>query len=729
LWAARAPGRLLRAFFFGEMSAGLDSCPDADILGIVFLCFVRSVEPAHVKEIAAMRRREFLTGAAAVTAGVVTPRLLGAPAAGRRPNIMMIPVDDLKPLLHCYGTPEILTPNIDRLAARGTIFLNNCCQQAVCGPTRASLMTGLYPDSTGVWDLRTRMRDVHPDVLALPQYFRQQGYETTGVGKTYDPRCVDRRKDAPSWSIPYGSEKPQYAANMPRPARGYLNPETRAAVQKARAALKGRKFRSGGARNRAMAEIAGVMTAPATECVDAPDNAYPDGALAAAGCRLLEKLAAGGKPFFLSVGFYKPHLPFVAPKKYWDLYDPKTIKVHPFQEHAKNGPELAYHNSGELRSYSDIPDKGPIPPEMQIRLIHGYRACVSYTDAQVGKLLDKLDELGLADNTIICLWGDHGWHLGDHAMWCKHSNFEQAVRAPLIFSAPGRPGGQRCASPTGFVDIFPTFCELAGLPVPVQLQGKSLVPLLERPKASIREAILSQYPRRIDGRPVMGYTLRDKRYRYVKWIQMDYRRGARSGLLVARELYDYQVDPLETVNQAENTDYAPIVARFEAIFKRMNVARHTGTYTPAAAMTVVHGVGAILYNGFGRYLQTREIEVRGQPFAKATEVTVFKVPERRSGAAYKRLIMIPVQEGQRYRLSFYCRSEKGGEFIAIFQRGRAPFKVLARERIKPGPTWRKVALIARPGESYKLRELVLTCHLGKQKQTIEFADVRVEKLD
>jgi hypothetical protein len=210
---------------------------------------------------------------------------------------------------------------------------------------------------------------------------------------------------------------------------------------------------------------------------------------------------------------------------------------------------------------------------------------------------------------------------------------------------------------------------------------------------------------------------------------MDYRRGERAGLLVARELYDYRTDPMETVNQAENTDFAPIVARFEAVFERMGVARHTGTYTPVDAMPVVHGVGAMICNGLGNYLRTREIEVRGQPFAKATEVTVFKMPERRSGAAYKRRIMIPIRKGHRYRLSFYCRSEQGGDFIAIFQRARAPFKALARVRVKPGPQWRKVELVARPTEDYEPKKLVLTCHLGARLQTIEFADVRVEQVD
>ena len=673
-----------------------------------------------------MRRREFMAMATAFAGSALTPNLFGAPAG--KLNVLMIPVDDLKPLLNCYGVEEILTPHIDRLAARGTVFLNNACQQAVCGPTRASLMTGLYPDSTGVWDLKTRMRDVNPDVLSMPQHFIQRGYETTGIGKTYDPRCVDKKLDEPSWSIRYGSEKRVYASGLGRSFRGYRNPETVAVADKAREAVKGKKFKSGGARNRAMAEAAGPMAAPATECMDVPDNAYTDGTLADAGCRLLEKLSAGDKPFFLSVGFVKPHLPFVAPKKYWDLYDRAKIALHPFQERAKNGPELAYHNSGELRSYSNIPRKGAIEPEQQAELIHGYRSCVSYVDAQVGKLLDKLDALGIADNTIVCLWGDHGWHLGDHGMWCKHSNFEQAVRAPLIIAAPGKPRGNKTDAPTGFVDVFPTLCELAGLPIPEQLQGKSVVPLMSNPTGSVREAILSQYPRGIDGRPVMGYTLRDRRYRYVKWVQMNYRKGERSGLLVARELYDYQTDPYETVNQAENTDFAEVVARFEAVLKKMTIAQHSGSYAAAQVAAIVHGVGGVLLNGGGRFVTTKPIPVTGQPFAEALEVTVTDVPERASGAAYKRPVMIPIEVGSKYRLRFYCRSEKGAEFNAIFQKNGAPYTRVGMVKVAAGPEWQRVEIVGEAKDAYGPKGTVLTCHLGQKKQTVQFADVRVEEM-
>ncbi len=675
-----------------------------------------------------MNRRDFMTVTAAAVAGTATGPVPGAPA-GRARNILMIPVDDLKPLLGCYGDPDILTPNIDRLAARGTVFLNNCCQQAVCGPTRASLMTGLYPDTTGVWDLKTRMRDVNPDVLSLPQYLVSRGYETTGAGKTYDPRCVGTGWDAPSWSIRYGSEKLRFSDAAPRPTGGYQNPATKAAFAAGKKAVKGRTFSSGGARKRAMAAAAGPLVAPATECMDVPDDAYPDGALAKAGCRLLERLAADEKPFFLSVGFYKPHLPFVAPKKYWDLYDRSTIEPHPFQDRSKNGPALAYHNSGELRSYSDMPSKGPLTRAQQIRLIHGYRACVSFTDAQVGKLLDKLDELKLADNTVVCLWGDHGWHLGDHAMWCKHSNFEQAVRAPLIVAAPGIPGGRTTDAPTGFVDVFPTLCDLAGVPVPAHLHGESLAPVMADPSATVREAILSQYPRRLAGRPVMGYALRDKRYRYVKWLQLDYRRGARTGLLAARELYDYKTDPHETVNLADVPAHAATVARFERLFREMNVARHTGVFVDPAEAPAVNGVGGVLFNGRGECLTWKPVAVKNRAFDRADEIAVTAVPAKRSRAAYKRPIMLSLEAGGEYRVSFLCRSAAGARFRAIFQQNGKPYTALAREEVTATAAWRKVELVATAGADYAPGRTVLTCHLGSAVQTVQFADVRAAALE
>ena len=479
-------------------------------------------------------------------------------------NVLFIPIDDLKPMLGAYGDTLVKTPNIDRLAKSGTVFLNNSCQQAICGPTRASLLTGMYPDYTQVWDLRTKMRDINPDIITIPQYFKEQGYTTAGIGKTFDPRCVDGRRymDEPSWSIPYLKVK----------AVQYANPEVNEAWQKAEKLVEGKKFKVNYQRAKAISDLGGPMCRPTTECMDVPDDTYADGANARAAVKMLDKLAKKNKPFFFSVGFSKPHLPFIAPKKYWDLYNANDIEIAAYQDRAKKSPEIAYKggNLGEISSYSDIPNKGPLPVEKQKELIHGYMAATSYVDAQVGLLLDKLEALGIADNTVIILWGDHGFHLGDHGLWTKHTNFEQAVRSPMIIAAPKGFKANKSATPTEFVDIFPTLCDLTGLEVPKHLPGKSLVPVMKDPATSVRYAALSQYPR---GVARMGYTLRNERFRYVKWLNMQYKTGERKGRLIATELYDYDNDPLESVNLSNNPEYAAIVKAFENEFEKRNVAQ------------------------------------------------------------------------------------------------------------------------------------------------------------
>lgn len=490
--------------------------------------------------------------------------------ADQKPNILFIAVDDLKPMLGCYGDPDVQSPNIDKLAARGLVFLNNSCQQSVCAPSRASLMTGTYPDTTKVYDLKTQMREANPDTLALPEYLRRFGYETTGVGKIYDPRSVDNVFDAPSWSQPFYQQGRGQDYAQGKPTGGYLSPEVATAKKEFRAYLKVHGIKKDDKEAYGEAMVKFPMFKPVSECLDVPDNAYDDGAFALCAMEQMEQLAAGGKPFFLAVGFKKPHLPFVAPKKYWDLYDRSKIEVAPFQQMPKGAPAYAFQDSWELRSgYSGIPEE-PVAKEKQLEMIHGYRACVSYTDAQIGKVLDKLNELGLVDKTIVVLWGDHGWHLGDHGMFCKHTNYEQAVRSPLIIAVPHqKTKGLKTMSPTEFVDIFPSLCELVDIPVPASVEGKSLLKVLDDAEAKVREAALEQYPRN----NMMGYTLRDERYRYVKWVEMDYMSGERSGSMNASELYDYETDPLETVNLASNPEFTPLVDRFERIFKERGIAQ------------------------------------------------------------------------------------------------------------------------------------------------------------
>jgi arylsulfatase A-like enzyme len=498
-----------------------------------------------------------------------------------KPNILFIAIDDLKPILRCYGNKMVKTPNIDRLAKMGTVFMSNYVQQAVCGPTRASLMTGKRPDYTKVWDLKTRMRDITPDILSLPQHLITQGYSTQGIGKVYDQRCVDKELDKPSWSVPYYKTNSKYYGEFGEPAEGrYQLPETKALAEKyIKEALDNGKTKA------EANDYVQTKIKPAVESADVPDYAYNDGANILQAKDILAQLSKSGQPFFFAVGIAKPHLPFVAPKKYWDLYKREDMPLAKFQEQSKNPVAVAYHNAGELRGYTDIPpltsftDQKPygitLPVDKQKELIHGYYAAISYTDANVGKLLDALDSLGLTKNTIIVLWGDHGWHLGDHNLWCKHTNFEEATRAPLIISAPGiKPS--KTNSQTEHIDIFPTLCDLAGVDIPEILDGKSLVPLMKNPAASVKEYSVSQYPRSnataenerlgYADANAMGYSIRTKQYRYTIWMSNGFRsnKSFDKKLIIGTELYDYKKDPLEIVNVASDKKYAAITKQMDA---------------------------------------------------------------------------------------------------------------------------------------------------------------------
>jgi len=488
---------------------------------------------------------------------LASPALLhAAESPSKRPNVLFIAVDDLKPLLGCYGTSWIQSPNIDRIAAKGTLFKANYCQVAFCAPTRFSLLTGLRPDTTGVYlnpdppqdMLRTRL----PDAVTLPQLFKRHGYITHPLHKVFDGRTVDQGHDSASWTVPYG---PWEMAPGEKPASGgYQDFSTKARIAEA---LKLGKPAAG----------------PATEACDIPDNAYHDGGVAQTAAKRIREFSGKEQPFFLAVGFVKPHLPFIAPKKYWDLYDRTSLPIAPFQKLPQGSPhELAfYSNSGELRSYSDGFGSGPVSESKQRELIHGYAACVSYIDAQVGLLVKTLEETGVADRTIICLWGDHGWHLGEHGHWGKLTNYEDAARAPLIISAPGLAIGIRTAALTEFVDVYPTLCELAGLPQPAHLEGRSLVPLMRGEDKLLHEAALTQMSQGKGKNGTMGWALRTPRYRYIEWRSADFSAdmpvfGNRAR---ATELYDYQTDPLEQANLADKTECAAVLKEQQALFDRL----------------------------------------------------------------------------------------------------------------------------------------------------------------
>ncbi|MBP6796090.1 MAG: sulfatase [Saprospiraceae bacterium] len=465
-----------------------------------------------------------------------------------KPNILFIPIDDLRPDFETYGHTDLKTPNINRLAQKGVVFTRAYCQQAVCNPSRASLLTGLRPDSLRVWDLQTNMRKNIPEVLTLPQYFRQNGYTTVGLGKTFH----NIFPDSLSWT------KDIYIKGYPfDPDAMYQNKDNLTIIEN-----KKQKFISENNLTRIDKYGIWYIKAKATENAPVEDNAYYDGVQTTEAINQLKELKASGKPFFLSVGYYKPHLPFNAPKKYWDMYDRNKLKLADNQYIPRGSPAYAVHGDQELRGYDDFrdlprPDGSSLAEERQRELLHGYYACVSYIDAQIGRLLVALEGLGLAKNTIIVLWGDHGWKLGEHNSWCKQSNYEIDTRVPLIVSGKGvKAKGNKADALVELVDIFPSLCELSGLPIPSNLAGKSFYPILQNAKKTIKDAAYSQFllgrfPRTAIPNEKMGYAIRTNKYRYVEWYVWD--KDQRAGYLES-ELFDHDTDPKENNNIVKSTD-------------------------------------------------------------------------------------------------------------------------------------------------------------------------------
>jgi iduronate 2-sulfatase len=451
--------------------------------------------------------------------------------AGGQPkyNVLFIAVDDLRPQLGCYGQDRIQSPNIDQLAKEGLLFERTYCQQAVCAPSRVSIMSGTRPDTTKIYNLTTPLRQAMPDVLTLPQHFKKNGYDTFSIGKIYHHTKDDLR----GWSkVPYRSQGDWKG-------RGYL---TEKAQNEMKQLARRQKVTNG--------------RGPAYEAADVADNEYPDGKNTDYAIDVINRFQ--DKPFFLAMGFYKPHLPFNAPKKYWDLYPAQKTKLaeNPFTP--KNVPSYALTNWGELRNYYGIPKKGPCSEKLSRELIRGYNACVSYIDAQIGRLLKELDRLKLREKTVVILWGDHGWKLGEHGMWCKHTNFELDTHVPMILSVPGmKTKGRRTKALTEYVDMYPTLCEACGLKVPQHLEGLSVMPLLKNPDRLWKKAAFSQYPR---GK-IMGYSIRTERFRYTEW------QDRKTGKAMARELYDHENDSAENTNLAKQPEYADQIKRLSEIVK------------------------------------------------------------------------------------------------------------------------------------------------------------------
>lgn len=437
-------------------------------------------------------------------------------------NVLVIVSDDMRPNLGCYGDKYSQTPNIDKIANNGVVFTRAYCQQAVCNPSRASLLTGLRPNENGVTDLETHFRVKVPNVVTLPQIFKNNGYLAMGTGKVF--HALPNTIDPVSWS----NEVPAKEAGG-----GYVLPIN----------LKGK-----GKKN-------------STECADVPDEAYQDGKICNDAIQYMKEANSQGKPFFLGVGFKKPHAPYCAPKKYWDIYKDVKFEITD-RERPINSPDLAYHQLQEIRGYRDIPNEGPIPQEKEQEIWRGYYSCISYVDAQVGKLLKTLDELGLAENTVIVFWGDHGYHLGEQALWCKSTNFELDARAPLIISSPRmKAKGQKSNAIVEFVDVYPTLIDICNIPQDGKLSGISLKPLLKNPNAAWNNIAFNQFIRpykalRTTNPTHMGYSVRTDDWRCTYWWDLS------TGEVVEKELYNLKDNRIEKVNLSGKKEFYQIEAGF-----------------------------------------------------------------------------------------------------------------------------------------------------------------------
>ncbi len=446
-------------------------------------------------------RRDFIStslkaGAVAFTTGLLPKYHANA---DRPYNVLFIIVDDLRPMLACYGHPEMHTPNIDKIAEQGTVFNRAYCQYPLCSPSRTSMITGLRPDTTRVLNNSTDFRQRLPNIVTLPQHFKEHGYHTQSVGRVFHlPTLQD---DENSWSVP--SWRPAW-----------------------------RPF--------------DIQTTPSWQALDVEDDELRDGETAKRAVQVLEKIKE--QQFFLTVGFYKPHLPWKAPRKYFDLYNAQTFNLPASSMPPKDAPARALANWSAIRAYKDLPaGTEPLSDAKTLELIWAYAAVTSYMDAQIGRVLTQLDTLGLTENTVIVFCGDHGYHLGEHGILGKQTLFEVSLHSPLIVSVPRQTHPKaRTNALAELVDIYPTLCDACQIPILQQLEGTSLMPVIEQPVHPWKTAAFSQFGGTASG----GISIRTERYRYTERGE-----NARYG----RELYDYDADPHETVNIANLPENAELV--------------------------------------------------------------------------------------------------------------------------------------------------------------------------
>ena len=445
--------------------------------------------------------------------------------SGDRPNILLISIDDLRPDLGSYGHPVAKTPSLDTFAESSVLFESAYSQQALCGPSRAAMLTGLRPSTTGIKRLKQPVSTTVPNITTLNKSFKQNGYETISIGKIYH----DADDDLDGWSkAPYDQTSDFYKDRRERgiPRVAYESWES--------------------------------------------EELLPDAKNVNHALKELERLSRQQQPFFLAVGLHSPHLPFRAPKSDWDKYDPALVPAPQTTTKQVGAPDWAVV-AWEIWNYDNLPPKpGPMPLLEGDRLRHGYLASISFADGLVGKVLDKVSALGLDDNTVVVIWSDHGYKLGDHGGWAKHSTVELDIHVPMMIRVPGmKTPGARTSALVESVDIYPTLIELAGIDAPHALEGASLLPLIEKPQRNWKEAVFSQFPRYVQkqllmGETVqrqllMGETVRTQRYRYTAWV------GSDTGQIVSQELYDQVNDPIEGLNVAKNQDYLVELERHEEL--------------------------------------------------------------------------------------------------------------------------------------------------------------------